>query len=698
VAALVLASVALAVARGAPSTYAAPAFTFNPNLQLPTSSGAAEPSIRTDSHGTAFVIGPTGVPGGCKAFRISHDGSTGTYLGQPDHQAGGGDCDWAIGPQESAVSGATDDDLAYSSLTAANITVGKSDNGGTTFGPPNPGAAQVGGDDRMWMAADPRLNSVGFDTVYMSYHDVTVGNIEVSLSVDGGQTYVQSTPLINATEVPQGQWEAAGAGNELGNIVARRSASGLTLYSIFETPDSANDNVCQSQAGTSNFNRVYEAVGTVADTTPYPTVTWQDYEIFHGLAQVYAAGTCPGSSPVVQTPGARYNRIFPVTTVDQAGHVYAVWADGKHIDFKADKTGTGWNPAAQPLALDTVAKGYPTTNNTAVMPWAQAGANGIVDVVWYGAHGGSGAQPNPQDDPHNVWNTYFAQTTNGGVSWQAATASDHVIHSGPICLDGLNCNLSTPARDRTLLDFFQVSLNPTNGAADIAYADDHASPGSAVIYFTRQCTGTSATTGKSLKSDCVAPPPPPTPPAMSTCPGPQVADFTGDAPNNYPGGDGANMENFDIVQATFASPNASTLQVTLMLKNLAAPPPPLNLVSAFWTVYWTYNGTTYFAQATSNGSGSTAVISYSVGTYSNGSFTVTNTISGTFTPGADGTIGYTVPLADVGNQPSGAALTNTYADTHGSFTVNGTGVFYSAAADRAPDANYGANWTVGTVC
>src|SRR5438132_126552 len=100
----------------------------------------------------------------------------------------------------------TDSGLAYSSLTAANITVGKSNDGGTTFGPPNPGAAQVGGDDRMWQAADPKLNSGGFDTVFMSYHDVTTGNIDVSISVDGGQTYVQSTPLINPIEVPVGQW------------------------------------------------------------------------------------------------------------------------------------------------------------------------------------------------------------------------------------------------------------------------------------------------------------------------------------------------------------------------------------------------------------------------------------------------------------------------------------------------------------
>src|SRR5438067_540024 len=372
---------------------APPTATFNPNLLLTGSSSAAEPSIRTDRFGQSFVIGPTGVPAGCKAFRIRHDGSASTFIGFPDHTLGGGDCDWAIGPQ-------------------------------------------------------------------------------------GRQ---------------------------------------LPLYSIFITPDSAADNVSQGAAGTSNFNRVYEAVGTVTDVLApgAPIISWRNYEVFHG--------------PI----GARYDRIFPITAVDAGGNVYAIWTDGNHIMYKVDATGTGWNPAAAPGQIAN-----PAGVNTTIMPWAAAGKSGIADVVFYGASGGAGAQPNPQDDPNNQWNAYMAQTVDGGATWGVFKASDHVIHTGPICIDGLGCELSTPSRDRTLLDFFQVSIDPTNGAADIAYADDHASPGSAVLYFTRQCTGASATTGGALANDCKAPPPPPTPPQGSTCPGPQIVDFGGDAQNNYPGGCG----------------------------------------------------------------------------------------------------------------------------------------------------------------
>jgi hypothetical protein len=653
--------------------------TFNPNLLLQGSTNVAEPSIRTDRSGRAFVIGPTGVPAGCKAWRVTHDGSSAAYLGQPDHTAGGGDCDWAIGPQETSATISpppTDDVLAYSSLTLANITTGKSDDGGNTFGPPNVFSQQFAGDDRMWMAADPRLNNLGFANIFMTYHDVSgPQDIQLGVSIDGGFSYVQNGPIINNTDVPLAQWHGTGlnltgAGNMLGNIVARRTSAGLKLYSIFQTPDSATDNTQQGLAMTANFNRVYAAIGTVTTDTAPPVISWRNYEIFHG--------------PI----GARYNRIFPVTAVDAAGRVYAFWTDGNHIAYKTDATGTDWLPAVAPSHITN-----PRGVKTAIMPWAEAGAAGIADVVFYGASGGKGAQPSPQDDVNNVWNTYFAQTTNGGTSFAVAKASDHVIHKGPLCIDGLGCNLSNPPRDRTLLDFLQVSIDPTNGAADIAYADDHSAPGTAVTYFTRQCTGTSATTGAALVNDCVAPPPPPPIPQGTTCPGPQVVDFVGDAPNNYPGGDGSNIDNLDVVNASFASPSSSTIQVTMTIKNLTPPPPPANLISAFWSVYWSFNGVTYFVQATSNG----PAITYTDGTY-DGSYNTTNVIAGSFNPGPNGTIVWTVPRADVGNPRNKATLSNTFADTHGSFTVFGSGVYYTAPADRGPDSSYGASYRVSQVC
>ena len=216
--------------------------------------------------------------------------------------------------------------------------------------------------------------------------------------------------------------------------------------------------------------------------------------------------------------------------------------------------------------------------------------------------------------------------------------------------------------------------------------------------------------GKTAPAHLTTPNPVPPPPVDTgnnggtTCPGPQIVDPAGDAPNSYPGGDGSNLDNLDILNARFASPNATTLQVTLAIKNLEAPPPPANVVSAYWSVYWTYNNVEYYAQATSNGSGAAAVWTFSDGTFSGGKFNPVNTaITGTANPGAygggtAGTLVIEVPLADVGNPPTGASLMGTLADTHGSLTVGGTGLYYTAAADRAPNQGHGAPWTLGIVC
>ena len=672
-----------------------PAATFNPNLLLPGSSNAAEPSLRNNSRGESFVIGPTGSQ--CNAMRVNHAGSAAKFIGAPDHNAGGGDCDWAIGPQETATLPTfptpTADDVAFSSLdNLVNITTGKSSDDGNSFISPNPASTQVVGDDRMWMAADPKLNSSGFDTIFMTYHDVSVVDIELSISTDGGFVYTQSGPIINNTDVPQGQWQGlgAGAGNELGNIVARRDpvTHALTLYSIFQTPDSPTDNVSQGAAGTLNFNRVYEAIGMVTDPTPpalTPSISWRNYEIYHG--------------PL----GARYNRIFPVTTVDSAGGVYAFWTDGNHIFTKADATGISWNPAAAPIQIANFG-----TDNTALMPWAAAlpsgGAAGVVDVVFYGAHGGTGAQPNPQDDPNNVWNAYMAQTIDGGATWTTSKASDHDIHKSQLCIDGLNCNL-IGNRDRTLLDFFQVDVDPTNGAADIAYADDHASPGTAVMYYTRQCTGISAKTGLALVNDCVAPPPPAPLPQGNVCPGPQVLDFTTDAPNNYPGGMGQNLDNLDETRITFASTSiksgGTSIDVTLQLKDLQAPPTASNpnIVSGLWTVYFQYGTATggiwWYVRATTNGTGANAVATYNYGTW-DGNFHPVGALTGEFHPGALGTFVFHLPRALIGSPPDGAHLTKTWSDTHASISALGSGVYFTAEADRAPDSGYGSDHIVGT--
>jgi hypothetical protein len=85
-----------------------------------------------------------------------------------------------------------------------------------------------------------------------------------------------------------------------------------------------------------------------------------------------------------------------------------------------------------------------------------------VDVVYYGTTAAS------KDDPSAVWNVYLAQTTNDGANFAQSTASNTPNHVGVICTQGDACARST----RTMLDLFKLAINPQNGRAAIAYADD----------------------------------------------------------------------------------------------------------------------------------------------------------------------------------------------------------------------------------
>jgi hypothetical protein len=725
---LVIVAAAIAMAIPALSTQPAKAappatpITFNPNLLLGGSQGAGEPSIKTDSAGTHYVIGPTGFPtGGCHAFRVVHNGSSSQDIGFPDHNVGGGDCDWAIGPKETT---GTKDNLAYSSLLLATIVAGKSSDGGATFLPPNVYSANPPLDDRMWNVADTKNNAAGFNDVFMNYHDLNTDQIWQVTSTDGGQTYATSNPVINPADITVGQWASSCpgggcvvggpslfGGSGIGNIVARRPSGGaLTLYTIFTTPDSAADNM----GATPGENRIFEAVGTVVDNpgtgTPL-SITWHDYALW--------------TDPV----GTMDTEIFPVTSVDAAGNVYALWSDGKHIFEKSSTDGVNWGCTdggyvanavgncntftSSPQKIDMAAGGDAVTDgvNTSIMPWVAAGANGSVDVVWYGAHGGAVGNNN---DPNALWNVYFAQTIDGFGTWKVVKASDHQIHKGVLCTGGTGCT----GNARILLDFFQVDIDPTTGAADIAYTDDHANPGSvADLYFTRQCSGSNALDPAHttlIVNDCVAPPAPPPPPNVPfglVC-GPQILDPSGDAPNNFPAGMGQNMDNLDILNAQFNTVESGGVptffDIFVTINNLTFPPDPTfdpNLAGAYWSVHWKYNGTAYEAEASATATAGTIAFTAGPDTGNEASAVSNPAVTGTFNTGTNGTITFHVPVGLVGTPPHGATLTNTFAFTHGAALPPPAagGVYYTAAADYAPSGinpanpGYGVDYLVGVI-
>ena len=66
--------------------------------------------------------------------------------------------------------------------------------------------------------------------------------------------------------------------------------------------------------------------------------------------------------------------------------------------------------------------------------------------------------------------------------------------------------------------------------------------------------------------------------------------------------------------------------------------------------------------------------------------------------GDNGTVVFTILRSQIGNPKDGSALTGPYAETRGGFLIQGTGVHYVGAIDRAPDVGTGATYVVGRTC
>ncbi|MCA1720258.1 MAG: hypothetical protein LC779_03840 [Actinobacteria bacterium] len=90
-----------------------------------------------------------------------------------------------------------------------------------------------------------------------------------------------------------------------------------------------------------------------------------------------------------------------------------------------------------------------------------------------------------------------------GVSAPTVAARDlaitPVMHTGNVCNNGTVCGI-TDDGDRTLLDFFQVAIDG-QGRANIAYAADQGSAGTAHIEYVRQNSGLSLIDGSPVQAN-----------------------------------------------------------------------------------------------------------------------------------------------------------------------------------------------------
>ncbi|MDP9102160.1 MAG: glycoside hydrolase [Actinomycetota bacterium] len=478
--------------------------------------GGAEPSIRVpgDKLSAAYVSAPSGM--GSNFWRITEkknpDRSTAfvqSPVQQPDLGTGGGDSEISVG---NAPYGETRCyPIAYSGLhnidALNNFTVARSTDCGKTFTLTNPVGTQNTLTDRQWQTFD------GAKTNFLIFHKVDTSQIVVAESIDAGNTYVSLSPdgahgIIDPTTAP-----SVGNNNQVGNITtdyatptgSNNLLSGEpthVLYATFGGPADPADNAAaqvDSNLPTSAYNHIdtiYVAKSTDGG------VTWKDTKVFS----------------VPPTSRRELNLLFPVVATDRKGNVYSLWSDGFRIQY-AVSTDHGLTWSAPHQVNHDNRGALPDTGRADLFPWMGAGADGMLDVVWY--HGSGGAPGsnlkyrNPGDKSTH-WTVAFAQLGNatardgsGAASPRELTYSDAVtpvIHTGAICNNGIGCDL-IPGQtgDRSLLDFFQVAIDKA-GRANIALADNEAAPGANISAYIRQTSGYSLTTGRLLPREVVRPP------------------------------------------------------------------------------------------------------------------------------------------------------------------------------------------------
>ena len=699
-----LAGAATAAVAGA-ATPTGPTAAVKPAWSPPLSlaGGGAEPSIRVapDGRSAAYVSAPGGL--GSNFWRIdavpAGNGAVSmvsTKVQQPDLGTGGGDSEISVGSTVDPKTGCAP--IAYSGLhnidLLNNFTTATSSDCGKTFSLPNLLATQNTLTDRQWQVFD------GAKTNHLLYHKVDTGQIVDSVSYDAGAHYVTLGTAAGALGVIDAAHAYTLQNVKIGNVVVDpHRATGTaypvngdkvhTLYAAFEgVRDAADAVTAQTAANAPGVN--YNHMNTVyIGRSDDGGLTWTDTTAY----------------TTAKDATKELDLIFPVVSVDAIGNVFAAWTDGNKIQYVVSTDGArSWS---KPYLVNPGEVGAATTAGTAdIFPWMAADANGNLDLVWYHGQGGDTTGYRQVGTKDTVWTVASAQLS-GAVAKAGAVPAPTVlsrdlaitppIHRGNVCNNGTTCLVDQErglGGDRTLLDFFQVAIDPA-GRANIAYADDASQPGTSTVKYTRQNTGRSLTTGKPLVAFTFAPAAVVS--AGTSCPGPQVVDPIGDAAATLETGTPmSNVDTLDIHDLRFATPTADTLQVTLRLANLSALPPGGASVGSLWNVGWTMTtggvARTFYASATSNAPG---LQTFTGGEVVAGVKKAGTGVTGTLKSGADGAIVWTIPRAVVGSPVNGSVLAGPTADTHGAEQVAGSGVTYTAAVDRAPDTGVGASYVLG---
>jgi hypothetical protein len=412
-----------------------------------------EPAIVVDPAGNLYMSSIVGVPGGVNLWKRAVGSNVLQYVGMPDAlptvtpttglAPGGGDVDLAVATTPNS---SGNYNLYVASLSAASVTWARSEDGGATWHLNVISTAPHVDVDRQWIAAD------GANTAYLVYRDGAPTMWWIKVTHDGGETFSAPSPLITTAAAAM---SPLGPASRAGNLAIDHTTKDVYMP----------------------FTNVQDPVeGVLAANDPTSTIKRHVVYIARWHESATGAPALPSNSVVFNgPPSTRVDAIFPTTAVDSAGNVYVSWSTTAGVFLSVSKNkGLTWAAATQISQA-------PATST--IQPWAVAGDAGRVAVAFLGTSAAS------LEDPTAQWHSYVSLSTDGNCQWAATPctaptfqqieASDHVMHSGTVCLLGLRCDVNGLAgvepNNRALAEVTALAVDK-DGLLVTSWPDDSAGP------------------------------------------------------------------------------------------------------------------------------------------------------------------------------------------------------------------------------
>jgi hypothetical protein len=459
-------------------------------------------------HDQVYVSNPLGL-GEYSEFYKSSDG--GQSFRVPPHNpyffdapgligSGGGDSHQAVGDVTHSV--------FFVDLSGVCVTMNVSRDLGETWIPNDLGCAANPGaiDDRQWVATDETAPGSTGGAVYVTFNNDS--GAEVANDATGASIVLVKSNNDGGANTPA-DWNASTC-NAFGAIAESPGGAPDNLPTACPDPNDphlwiSGPIAVDKSAGSPNDHSLY---------IPFERVDGTSFSLWVAISRDEGDSW---TRHLVETLGPRDPaNIFPQLTIDTAGNLYYTWSQAQGLDqntpanegetdvYYTFSQGAGLEGTwAAPVNITK------ENGDSAVFPWMVAGSPGQVDLVLYKSN--SGLNPNaeflsPSGQPDtscsapsascigntSVWNTYFGQSQNAlntGANFKLVQISDHPIHLGGVCTQGIACG-SSQYQNRDLLDFLTVDFDHT-GAAYVTWADDNNARQDTRQFFSRQLSGNS---------------------------------------------------------------------------------------------------------------------------------------------------------------------------------------------------------------